>query len=155
MSSISTSKTTADTLPNPRRWKALGLLSLAQFLVILDTSIIGVALPTIQQQFGFSQAVISVSENNVHVVWESGSQGQSQYVGSTNNGDNFSIKNIGVGFNPDIAAVGDNVYIVGQGQGENTQAVFFTASTGDGSNFGKVEYVTTMGESLPSVAAAS
>jgi EmrB/QacA subfamily drug resistance transporter len=32
------------------------VLSLAQFLVILDTSIIGVALPTIQQHFGFSQA---------------------------------------------------------------------------------------------------
>ena len=41
---------------DPRRWKALFLLSLAQFLVILDTSIIGIALPTIQQQFGFSQA---------------------------------------------------------------------------------------------------
>src|SRR5215213_9664464 len=33
----------------------LVLLSLAQFVVILDTSIIGVALPTIQQYFGFSQ----------------------------------------------------------------------------------------------------
>ena len=32
-----------------RRWKALALLSLAQFLVIIDTSIIGVALPAIQQ----------------------------------------------------------------------------------------------------------
>src|ERR671933_49255 len=41
--------------PDPRRWKALALLSLAQFIVILDTSIIGIALPTIQQQFGFSQ----------------------------------------------------------------------------------------------------
>lgn len=40
---------------DPRRWKALFLLSLGQFLVILDTSIIGVALPTIQQHFGFSQ----------------------------------------------------------------------------------------------------
>src|ERR687891_1000617 len=40
----------------PHRWKALGILSLAQFLIILDTSIIGVALPTIQQHFGFSQA---------------------------------------------------------------------------------------------------
>jgi EmrB/QacA subfamily drug resistance transporter len=49
-------KTTNELIPNPHRWKALGLLSLAQFLVILDTSIIGVALPTIQQQFGFSQA---------------------------------------------------------------------------------------------------
>jgi EmrB/QacA subfamily drug resistance transporter len=39
-----------------RRWKALALLSLAQFLIIMDTSIIGVALPAIQQQFGFSQS---------------------------------------------------------------------------------------------------
>jgi EmrB/QacA subfamily drug resistance transporter len=41
---------------DPLRWKALPLLSLAQFLIIMDTSIIGVALPAIQQQFGFSQS---------------------------------------------------------------------------------------------------
>jgi EmrB/QacA subfamily drug resistance transporter len=41
---------------DPRRWKTLTLLSLAQFLIIMDTSIIGVALPAIQQQFGFSQS---------------------------------------------------------------------------------------------------
>lgn len=69
MSSISTSKTTADTLPNPRRWKVLGLLSLAQFLVILDTSIIGVALPTIQQQFGFSQADLQWIFNSYVIVF--------------------------------------------------------------------------------------
>ncbi len=40
---------------NPHRWKALSILSLAQFLIILDTSIIGVALPTIQGHFGISQ----------------------------------------------------------------------------------------------------
>lgn len=39
-----------------RRWKALALLSLAQFLIIMDTSIIGVALPAVQQQFSFSQS---------------------------------------------------------------------------------------------------
>ena len=33
---------------NPRRWAALGLIALAQFMVIMDTSIIGVALPEIQ-----------------------------------------------------------------------------------------------------------
>jgi EmrB/QacA subfamily drug resistance transporter len=33
----------------------LTILSLAQFLIILDTSIIGVALPTIQQQFNITQ----------------------------------------------------------------------------------------------------
>src|SRR5918992_1365065 len=41
---------------DPRRWKTLALLSLAQFLIIMDTSIIGVALPEIQQQFGFTQS---------------------------------------------------------------------------------------------------
>jgi EmrB/QacA subfamily drug resistance transporter len=46
----------ANVASDPRRWKALIVVSLAQFLVILDTSIIGVALPTIQQHFGFSQA---------------------------------------------------------------------------------------------------
>ncbi|HYG00652.1 MAG TPA: MFS transporter [Candidatus Saccharimonadales bacterium] len=40
---------------NPNRWKALTILSLAQFLIILDTSIIGVALPTIQEHFGITQ----------------------------------------------------------------------------------------------------
>ena len=40
---------------NPTRWKALTILSLAQFLIILDTSIIGVALPTIQEHFGITQ----------------------------------------------------------------------------------------------------
>ncbi len=48
---------TSETLmvPNPNRWKALSILSLAQFLIILDTSIIGVALPTIQQHFNITQ----------------------------------------------------------------------------------------------------
>jgi EmrB/QacA subfamily drug resistance transporter len=41
---------------DPRRWEALALLSLAQFLIIMDTSIIGVALPAIQQEFSFSQS---------------------------------------------------------------------------------------------------
>ena len=36
-----------------RRWWALGVLSLAQFLIILDTSIIGIALPEIQDALGF------------------------------------------------------------------------------------------------------
>lgn len=46
-------------IPNPHRWKALGILALAQFVIILDTSIVGVALPTIQDYFGFSQSDLS------------------------------------------------------------------------------------------------
>ncbi|MGE5702808.1 MAG: MFS transporter, partial [Clostridia bacterium] len=43
-------------LPDPRRWMALLLLCAAQFIVILDTSIIGVALPAIQNALGYTQA---------------------------------------------------------------------------------------------------
>lgn len=44
---------------DPRRWSALFLLCTAQFIVIMDTSIIGVALPAIQQSLGFSQEGLS------------------------------------------------------------------------------------------------
>ncbi|MGW3863753.1 MFS transporter [Streptomyces sp. NPDC005047] len=40
---------------NPRRWWALLVLATAQFMVIMDTSIIGVALPEMQRDLGFSQ----------------------------------------------------------------------------------------------------
>lgn len=45
--------------PDPRRWWALALIAVAQFLVIMDTSIIGVALPQIQSALGFSQSGLS------------------------------------------------------------------------------------------------
>lgn len=42
--------------PYPKRWLALALLCAAQFLVILDTSIIGIALPAMQRALGLSAA---------------------------------------------------------------------------------------------------
>ncbi|MCG8925507.1 MFS transporter [Lentzea sp. CC55] len=42
-----------------RRWWALTLIAAAQFMVIMDTSIIGVALPRIQADLGFSQEDLS------------------------------------------------------------------------------------------------
>src|SRR6478736_6819122 len=44
---------------SPRRWTALALIALAQFMVIMDTSIIGVALPEMQTALGFSQENLS------------------------------------------------------------------------------------------------
>jgi EmrB/QacA subfamily drug resistance transporter len=41
------------------RWWALAVIALAQFIVIMDTSIIGVALPEIQADLGFSQDDLS------------------------------------------------------------------------------------------------
>jgi MFS family permease len=45
--------------PDPRRWWALAIIAIAQFVVIMDTSIIGVALPEIQQALQFSQPDLS------------------------------------------------------------------------------------------------
>ncbi|MFG2053255.1 MFS transporter [Micromonospora sp. NPDC048930] len=42
-----------------KRWWALALIALAQFMVIMDTSIIGVALPRIQADLGFSPENLS------------------------------------------------------------------------------------------------
>ena len=42
-----------------RRWLALGLIAAAQFMVIMDTSIIGVALPRMQAELGFTQENLS------------------------------------------------------------------------------------------------
>src|ERR687897_2682808 len=42
-----------------RRWSALAVIALAQFIVIMDTSIIGVALPDIRADLGFSPGDLS------------------------------------------------------------------------------------------------
>src|SRR5918997_748728 len=44
---------------NPRRWTALAVIALAQFMIIMDTSIIGVALPEIQGDLGFTPENLS------------------------------------------------------------------------------------------------
>jgi EmrB/QacA subfamily drug resistance transporter len=46
----------ATTQPNPLRWKALSVLALVQFMLILDITVVNVALPSIKSDLGFSQA---------------------------------------------------------------------------------------------------
>ena len=46
--STETPATTAD----PRRWKALAVLGLMQFMLILDTTVVNVALPDIKTALG-------------------------------------------------------------------------------------------------------
>jgi MFS family permease len=41
--------------PDPRRWRALGVLGLIQFMLILDVTVVNVALPRIQHDLGFSR----------------------------------------------------------------------------------------------------
>lgn len=52
---METSTATAQSIPYSKRWAALFLLCTAEFLVIMDTSIIGVALPAIKEDLGYSQ----------------------------------------------------------------------------------------------------
>ena len=49
---VNTGTSTAD----PRRWKALGVLALIQFMLILDVTVVNVALPRMQHDLGFSRA---------------------------------------------------------------------------------------------------
>ena len=44
------------TLADPNRWKALALLCFANFLVMMDTAIIQVALPSIKETLGYTEA---------------------------------------------------------------------------------------------------
>jgi EmrB/QacA subfamily drug resistance transporter len=41
---------------DPRRWKALGVIALVQFMLILDVTVVNVALTRIQSDLGFSKA---------------------------------------------------------------------------------------------------
>ncbi|WP_433259966.1 MFS transporter [Actinosynnema sp. CS-041913] len=42
--------------PDPRRWRALLVLGLIHFMLVLDVTVVNVALPRIQQELGFSPA---------------------------------------------------------------------------------------------------
>jgi EmrB/QacA subfamily drug resistance transporter len=46
----------ADATLDPKRWAALAVLAVAQFMVVLDASIVNVALPSIQRALGFSES---------------------------------------------------------------------------------------------------
>jgi EmrB/QacA subfamily drug resistance transporter len=39
---------------NPRRWLALGVVGLAQLMIVLDVTIVNIALPSVQRDLGFS-----------------------------------------------------------------------------------------------------
>jgi EmrB/QacA subfamily drug resistance transporter len=49
----------ATTAPDPRRWQALILLSLAQFMVILDITVVNVALPSIGADLSLDRAALT------------------------------------------------------------------------------------------------
>jgi EmrB/QacA subfamily drug resistance transporter len=46
----------ASSVPDPNRWKALAVLGVAYLMVVLDVSVVNVALPSIQTDLGFSES---------------------------------------------------------------------------------------------------
>ncbi len=46
----------ATSAPDPRRWLMLGVLAVAQLMIVLDASIVNIALPSAQQELGISDA---------------------------------------------------------------------------------------------------
>jgi EmrB/QacA subfamily drug resistance transporter len=51
-----TSSAISETPPDRRRWLILGTVGLAQLMVVLDTAIVNIALPSAQRALGFSTA---------------------------------------------------------------------------------------------------
>ncbi len=49
----------AESDADPRRWKALAVLGLIQFMLILDVTVVNVALPEIKTDLGFTQSGLS------------------------------------------------------------------------------------------------
>jgi len=57
MTSIDTAATPADTTTlDPRRWKALAVIAIAQLMVVLDATIVNIALPSAQRALHISTA---------------------------------------------------------------------------------------------------
>ena len=46
----------ADTAPDPKRWWALAVLAASQLMIVLDASIVNIALPSAQEELGISNA---------------------------------------------------------------------------------------------------
>src|SRR4029450_7556300 len=59
--SMSFNPDTSTTRPRPidRRWLALAVLAVAQFMVFLDETVVHLALPSIQGDLGFSEASLA------------------------------------------------------------------------------------------------
>ncbi len=56
MSATAAEPTDSSVEPDPRRWKALLVIAIAQLMVVLDASIVNIALPSIQEDLGISDA---------------------------------------------------------------------------------------------------
>jgi hypothetical protein len=112
---------------------------------------------------GFSEhPQIAAYGNNVYVIWADDTSGNREvlFTRSIDNGRSFgSIKNLSNNtsdsFNQEIAAFGDNVYVIWLDQNKNSTNILFRASADGGATFGKTVNISTNAnhETFPKVAA--
>jgi hypothetical protein len=50
--------------PDPKRWLALAVLGVAYLMVVLDVSIVNVALPSIQKSLHFSSSSLDEADDD-------------------------------------------------------------------------------------------
>ncbi len=55
--------------PDPKRWKALALLGFANFIVMMDSAVIQVALPSIKDALGYTEANLQWVMNAFLIVF--------------------------------------------------------------------------------------
>jgi EmrB/QacA subfamily drug resistance transporter len=55
--------------PDPRRWRALGVICLVQVMLLLDVTVVNVALPPIQQDLGFTSTGLAWVVNGYTVTY--------------------------------------------------------------------------------------
>ena len=60
---------TSDGEPDPRRWRALWIICLAQVMLLLDVTVVNVALPPIQHDLGFSATSLAWVVNGYTVTY--------------------------------------------------------------------------------------
>ena len=105
---------------------------------------------------------IAAVGNNVYVVWSDNSTGNGDiyFKRSMDNGDNFDrrkfvIKNNGSSISPQIAAVGNNVYVVWSDNSTGNGDIYFKRSMDNGDNFDRRKFVSKNNGSsiLPQIAA--
>ena len=87
--------------------------------------------------------IATSGNNNVYVTWVDDTPGNFDifFAVSTNNGTSFGTpinlsNNVGISFNPQIAGIGNNVYVTWEDNTPGNFDIFFEVSTNNGTSFG-------------------
>jgi hypothetical protein len=135
-------------------WKCI-ILCLISFVIVIFTEqysyglLFGNNIELSNKSSVPHDADIQVVGNNVYVVWSDNSTGNGDiyFKRSMDNGTKFAIasniaKNNGSSISPQIAAVGNNVYVVWSDNSTGNGDIYFKRSMDNGDNFDRRKFVS-------------